>query len=54
LNVPDDENNAEVPATSVNADGSDKEQEKDDSANEDCDERGLPYKVDDFEKNERL
>lgn len=42
----DDENKAEVPATSINADGSDKE----DKYNKDeCDERGLPYRVDDID-----
>ena len=47
LNGGDDEKGAEVPVTSINADGSDKEKE-------DCDERGLPYQVDDPDKNERL
>jgi hypothetical protein len=51
LNAGDDEKGAEVPVTSINADGSDKEN---DYSKEDCDERGLPYKLDDPDKNERL
>jgi len=51
----DDENRAEVPATSINAGASGSVSEKEDGyAKEDCDERGLPYQVDDVEKNERL
>jgi len=54
LNGGDDEKGAEVPVTSINADGSDKEKEDNEYAKEDCDERGLPYQVDDPDKNERL
>ena len=43
----DDENKAEVPATSINADGSDKEDKGNEYAHLECDERGLPYQIKD-------
>ena len=49
LNGTDDENKAEVPATSINADGSDQEGKENKFAKDECDERGLPYRVDDID-----
>ena len=48
----DEEAKAEISETGINGDGSENEKETYDK--EDCDERGLPYRVDDPDANERL